>query len=119
MANKIYPANGLEIDFLGLPMIINDGQTENTLQVRLTNNNFFRSLDGTPTAIVLDQHTPVHIWFVVDVAQASAGGVRHWALTSFDAFHDARVALEAVSYTHLDVYKRQTRMTCGRRSLAI
>ena len=58
MANKIYPANGLEIDFLGLPMIINDGQTENTLQVRLTNNNFFRSLDGTPTAIVLDQHTP-------------------------------------------------------------
>ncbi len=94
MANKIYPANGLEIDFLGLPMIINDGQTENTLQVRLTNNNFFRSLDGTPTAIVLDQHTPVHIWFVVDVAQASAGGVRHWALTSFDAFHDARVALE-------------------------
>ena len=45
MANKIYPANGLEIDFLGLPMIINDGQTENTLQVRLTNNNFFRSLD--------------------------------------------------------------------------
>ena len=35
-------------------------------------------------------------------------GIRHFAWTIHDAAHDANLqALETVSYTHLDVYKRQ------------
>lgn len=92
--SRIYPANGLEIDFLGLPMVFNDGQTENTLKIVLTNNNFFGSLQpDQDTTIVFNQETPVYIWFVVDPRQASADAIRNWALTSNDDFHKPSVAL--------------------------
>lgn len=94
--NLIYPGNGLEIGFLGLPIVFNDGQAENTLQIALTNNNFFGSLEPAQDSdIVFNQDTPLSIWFVVDVAQASADAERYWALTSYDALHDARVTLAA------------------------
>lgn len=94
--NPIYPGNGLEIGFLGLPIVFNDGQAENTLQIALTNNNFFGSLEPAQDSdIVFNQDTPLSIWFVVDVAQASAGAERYWALSSYDALHDARVSLTA------------------------
>ena len=93
---QLYPATGLEIGFLGLPMVFNDGQAENTLRIALTNNNFFGSLQPEQDSdIVFSQDTPISIWFVVDVAQASEDAQRTWALTSYDALHDARVALTA------------------------
>lgn len=90
---KIYPANGLEINFLGLPLVVNDGTTENTLLISLTNNNFFLAPDETATTIAFGPETPIYLWFVVDEGQASAEAVRHWALTSNDALHDERVSL--------------------------
>lgn len=93
--NKINPFDGLEIDFLGLPMVFNDGQTANTLAISLTNNNFSGALQTDLTNIVLTSNTPISIWFVVDVTQASAAPMRNWALTSNDALHDAKVSLTA------------------------
>lgn len=95
-ANQIYPANGLQIDFLGLPMVFNDGKTENKLVIALTNNNFSGSLDAEQdNNIVFTPDTPISVWFVVDVAQASDAPIRNWALTSHDALHDAKVSLSA------------------------
>lgn len=95
MADKIiYPANGLEINFLGLPMVFNDGKTVNTLRIGLTNNNFFLTLDPDRDAtITFGPETPVYFWFVVDEGPASAEAIRNWALTSDDALHDALVSL--------------------------
>jgi hypothetical protein len=75
-------------------MVFNDGQTENTLSISFTNNNFFGSAQPSQeTTILFNPETPIHIWFVVDVMQASGTAVRSWALTSYDAFHDPKVAL--------------------------
>ena len=82
----IYPARGLEINFLGLPMVFNDGNTENSLQIALTNNNFFPDVDEEDTTILFTPDTPIHIWFVVDVNQASGDPDRNWALTSYDHY---------------------------------
>ena len=65
--SQIYPARGLEINFLGLPMVFNDGKTENSLQIALTNNNFFQTANEAHTTILFTSETPIHIWFVVDV----------------------------------------------------
>lgn len=95
-ANPLYPGTGLEIGFLGLPLVFNDGKAENTLTIALTNNNFFGTLEpAQDSTIVFNQDTPISLWFVVDVTQASAGAERYWALTSYDALHEAKVALTA------------------------
>lgn len=95
MANtNFYPANGLEINFLGLPLVFNDGQTENTLKLALTNNNFSGLKSGDQdNSITFTPDTPIYIWFVVDDRQAAAEAERSWALTSYDAFHDGKVQL--------------------------
>ena len=95
-ATRTYPANGLEIDFLGLPMVFNDGQAQNTLIVALTNNNFSGSLQATQdNNIVFGPQTPISLWFVVDVAQGSSSAMRSWALASYDRLHDEEVSLVA------------------------
>lgn len=91
---KYYPANGLEINFLGLPMVVSDGQTENTLTLALTNNNFSGRTSGDQDrSITFTPNTPIYVWFVVDDQQASAVAERMWALTSYDAFHAGNVKL--------------------------
>ncbi len=104
MANtNFYPANGLEINFLGLPMVFNDGQTVNTLRIALTNNNFSGLKSGDQdSAITFTTATPIYVWFVVDDQPASAEAQRSWALTSYDAFHDGIVQLTPDS-GHWDV----------------
>lgn len=94
-ANQTYPGTGLEIDFLGLPMVFNDGKAENHLAIALTNNNFFGALQAQDSNIVFTRNNPISIWFVVDVEQASAAAERPWALTTNDALHDEKVTLTA------------------------
>ena len=83
------------VEFLAAPNILNDGISENTLNIGVF-NTALPSADGAAAAdLVLKAGTPLYFWFITDDRQANEQPARPWGLTSAGYLFDPVVKVEA------------------------
>lgn len=83
---QIDPTKGLVAKFNGLPQVLNDGVTENTLSIYLMNNNFFVDINDDDHNILFSTNSTIYLWLPVSDLNGTDEKERPWALMSESSF---------------------------------